>query len=384
MTTIGIFNERGRARVLAFVAMVVGCMAQTPGLAANPPPYLETWAQANAYSLDTEERDGYTATTRVNGASTSVISDSSHGLVLGRASGNALAYAGYGVLGVAAGTTINGAAVPAAHAIGQSRGLASFSDVLHVNAPGLFGQRGTLIVPWALAGGWGGGLAGPLPRPGNYASTEWTLVIGTASYDLPRGTGFLGSTSAFGDFLAEDTFNAAESYSEHQLAGPPKVTVVDAHLETATVPPLWTGVSIIFGHSVFLSVSLDVTTSAEAGNHLLDPTDPTYLQPRSAVAYGDFLHTLRWGGVQQVLDASGHPVTGWTLGADSGTDYAIANTTPVPEPASWAMLLCGLGGLGFLAMRQRIDGGLGIAARRWAAWQHRVSAHGLGPTLTAR
>lgn len=62
----------------------------------------------------------------------------------------------------------------------------------------------------------------------------------------------------------------------------------------------------------------------------------------------DFSHTLRWGGISAVLDASGTPVAGWTVQSSPGVDL----TTPVPEPSTWAQLLAGLGLLGWLARRR--------------------------------
>lgn len=62
----------------------------------------------------------------------------------------------------------------------------------------------------------------------------------------------------------------------------------------------------------------------------------------------DFSHTLRWGGISAVLDASGNPVTGWTVQSSPGVDLM----TPVPEPSTWAQLLAGLSLLAWLARRR--------------------------------
>lgn len=53
----------------------------------------------------------------------------------------------------------------------------------------------------------------------------------------------------------------------------------------------------------------------------------------------DFAHTLRWGGIQAVLDDQGRPVTGWGISSLPGVDLIAA---VVPEPGSWALMLGGL------------------------------------------
>jgi hypothetical protein len=63
----------------------------------------------------------------------------------------------------------------------------------------------------------------------------------------------------------------------------------------------------------------------------------------------DFSHTLRWGGISDVLDASGNSVSGWSVQSLLGVDL----TTPVPEPSTWAQMLAGLGVFGWLVRRRR-------------------------------
>lgn len=59
-------------------------------------------------------------------------------------------------------------------------------------------------------------------------------------------------------------------------------------------------------------------------------------------AESDFENTLRWGGIQGVLDAQGQPVTGWGISSLPGVDLTVA---AVPEPGTWAMMLLGIGAL---------------------------------------
>lgn len=66
----------------------------------------------------------------------------------------------------------------------------------------------------------------------------------------------------------------------------------------------------------------------------------------------DFSHSLYWGGVS-VTDQFGAPLA-FSVSSSSGFDYAAAySPLPVPEPETYAMLLAGLGMLGFMARRTK-------------------------------
>ncbi len=69
----------------------------------------------------------------------------------------------------------------------------------------------------------------------------------------------------------------------------------------------------------------------------------------------DYSHTLAWGGVS-VTDWFGKPID-FSTTSTSGFNYAVAYsapTTPVPEPETYAMMLLGLGLLGFTARLRKI------------------------------
>ena len=49
---------------------------------------------------------------------------------------------------------------------------------------------------------------------------------------------------------------------------------------------------------------------------------------------GDFIDTLKWGGITGVTDELGRPIDSWTITSASGFDYTHA----VPEPSALALL----------------------------------------------
>ena len=66
----------------------------------------------------------------------------------------------------------------------------------------------------------------------------------------------------------------------------------------------------------------------------------------------DFGHTLAWGGAT-VTDEWGNPLSGVTIGSQSGFDYSRAYAAAVPEPSAAATLAAGLAVLAGLAWRRR-------------------------------
>lgn len=79
----------------------------------------------------------------------------------------------------------------------------------------------------------------------------------------------------------------------------------------------------------------------------------------SHYAESDFAHTLRWGGVSAVLDANGQPVSDWNIESLPGVNLRVSALPAgaVPEPGTFALLLAGLGVMGWLLARRRHHAG---------------------------
>jgi hypothetical protein len=79
--------------------------------------------------------------------------------------------------------------------------------------------------------------------------------------------------------------------------------------------------------------------------------DSTYTYPTfSGQAHADFMHTAILTSVK-AYDANGVLVPNITISAESGTHYPL--TSPVPEPATMALMLLGLGAIGTRLARRR-------------------------------
>jgi hypothetical protein len=88
--------------------------------------------------------------------------------------------------------------------------------------------------------------------------------------------------------------------------------------------------------------TLDVTASASAGGRSVEGG-----AFRASADLGD---TIEWLGIAEVTDANGAPITGYTLSAVSGFDYAAG---VVPEPGTALLLAAGLAGLGVTGRARR-------------------------------
>jgi hypothetical protein len=85
----------------------------------------------------------------------------------------------------------------------------------------------------------------------------------------------------------------------------------------------WT-LHIPFNFDNWSSFNLQMWTSARSS--VIAASGGGWLQHQS---FSDFAHTLRWGGIAEVLDANGQALSGWSIESLPGLDLRVA---AVPEP----------------------------------------------------
>lgn len=74
-----------------------------------------------------------------------------------------------------------------------------------------------------------------------------------------------------------------------------------------------------------------------------------------AVFEGDMGHTVAWGGIAEIRDAAGNPLSNYSAVSNAtGFDYSQAYVGAIPEPATWALALCGLALLACAKSRRRL------------------------------
>jgi hypothetical protein len=123
------------------------------------------------------------------------------------------------------------------------------------------------------------------------------------------------------------------------------------------------------GCELFVELYGDDSGSGDPRGSIVDTFDFVFGQPitlfvegiSAASAQGegfasaDFANTIEWGGFSEIRDATGNPVTNFTIVGDSGVDWS--KPIEAPEPSS---LLMALTGAAFLALgarlRSRTDG----------------------------
>lgn len=217
-----------------------------------------------------------------------------------------------GILGVA-GTTASGYAAPGLLRAFTSSDSASATNPVNPSLPNFTGTRATSEIFTSFSD--------------RFVITSSTLPVGTdVQYRAVVSMDF--SSSGGGGYFAFDW--AVGSYDlfmnlPNGFEGLPK------QFDTWRHVPLTFSSKV--GDAIDVSSSMSVTTSARSGYW-----GNSYLGG-SQSAFIDASHTAR-----MFLD----PITpGITLVADSGHDYSVS---AVPEPATWSLLL---GGLGLLAARRR-------------------------------
>lgn len=203
-------------------------------------------------------------------------------------------------------------------------GLSGFSDDVLFSAPGLAGAPGKLRFSMAVDGS----MAAAHVSPHAAASASWKLTA-TSFQTVSGRLRQLGSASV-GSKL--------ENFYDWGVTGTPNVD----GLYNFELP-------VVFGETLLLALQLQVRAGASGWRGGF-ATDPAYNTPVQSVAAASFGNTALWQGIDALTLTDGTAVPGWTVSAVSGFNYA----QPVPEPSMWALLLLGLGGVGWVARRRRL------------------------------
>ena len=196
----------------------------------------------------------------------------------------------------------------------------SFTDVLTMNTPGI--SSGSFTASLLIDGMLTADSAG-LPSSGVFSFAAVEILVRVASLPDPVFS-FSYTRSNYNGFIA-----GSGSLNGMRYSGP------------------------LIGAFDF-SIPFDSLVGQEVTVQLFYGTNTATLQAGdSASAACDYSHTLVWGGVSQVLDGMGAPVTNYSLTGATGANYAQSFAGAVPEPASWAMMLAGFGLAGVMLRRQR-------------------------------
>lgn len=124
-------------------------------------------------------------------------------------------------------------------------------------------------------------------------------------------------------------------------------------------------IPVVFGASNSLYMRGYASTEARTGAQVLGGGGG-FSVTGIGLTKSDFSHTLGWGGITELRDASGALMTGFTAKSDlTGFDYAgrFSDVTGgVPEPAAWALMILGFGATGAAMRRRSRAGGRSAAA----------------------
>lgn len=118
------------------------------------------------------------------------------------------------------------------------------------------------------------------------------------------------------------------------------------------VQPLTSSATITKTFISDIPVEVDFTDEIEVNAYALKFDSESHgcpCAPGHAQASASFADTISWGGIISVIDdATGQPVTDYTVTSASGFDYSKPFVEAVPEPASSSLFSAGLLGLGIL------------------------------------
>jgi hypothetical protein len=226
-----------------------------------------------------------------------------------------------GVLKVSAATVTPANPSPCCTFVGAGIGVtAKVTDTITVNSPGL--TSGAFLASLLIDGTLDPQAAGG-PLSGAVAFASVQVKVEVAGLATPVLDFSFTRTSAYGFDSGNGSLNGMR-YSG------PLITSFDFAIPFDNL------------------VGKDVTISLFCG------TSGINLQAGDATSAAcDFAHTVKWGGVSQVVDENGAPVVGALVTGATGANYVNAFSGAVPEPASWALLIAGFGLVGAMARRRR-------------------------------
>lgn len=218
---------------------------------------------------------------------------------------------------------------------------AGWDDQVTINAAGLTGARGSLNAMLHLSGSvvssadpyvllqspGGGGILLDFNSSANITINGSGLTWATQPWDDACAAVGLASRIACARSVGNDP-DGTKSYS------------------LGNVHDLPVTLDFTFGSPFGLSYSMIADSNARSTISAYK-----FLGAGEANGAADMSHTLLWGGIGGVFGANGAAVTDYSVTALSGFDYR--NAAPVPEPATYALLLAGLAAIGCIRRNTR-------------------------------
>lgn len=199
-----------------------------------------------------------------------------------------------------------------------------FSDRARINAAGMAGQTGYAAVH--LDATWDIKTSAIGPKSVGFAQVQAAVVMNGSALDILQN-----------DYLRCNPTCENTQVSQLQFRTPGKDPVIVPYSKGNEV---WAYIPFTFGQEFGIDMSFSATLQSE-GN---------YFGTRGT-AEVDGYHSLYWGGISEVLDQNGAAIN-FSVSSNSGIDYS-RSLAPVPEPATWAMLLAGLTLIGLARRKQR-------------------------------
>jgi hypothetical protein len=304
----------GFVQQAAAVGILVGSILWTASALAGVTAHVVTEAEINsagtiATAGDVKNCAGCQARISSTGTATTAAFGTSQSDSLARAT------ADYGILKTFATATSNGQ-------FGEAKvvmATASFSDAFTINATGLDGQHGTVVIPLEFA----------------YTSSRSGQASGKVTLTLTRFVG--GGTDIYKRSLSFNSDGTTTSDSFDPV-----------HVVTPFSTSILATLDFVFGQPVSFEVALD----ARGGGFF----DQSFTL--------DAEHSAFWGGFRSVTDASGDAVA-YTLAPGSQADWSKSFIPlAVPEADTYALMLAGLGALAFF-LRRRTPVASICSSRKW-------------------